>query len=437
MNHTRICQRVLLSLLLFSLLSAGCQAFSFPGSGPGKVMQSQARRNMRPDVSPAELDELVAGNSAFALDFYQAVRSQPGNLFFSPYSLSIALGMTYAGAKDLTEQEMARTLHFTLPQERLHPAFNALDLQMAGRGQEAKGDEQPFTLHIVNALWGQQDFPFLPQFLDGLARDYGAGLRLLDFKVGADNARQAINGWVSRETQDKIKDLIPPGGVDTYTRLVLVNAIYFKADWQFPFEKINTRDAPFTLLDGSQVSVPLMSFERAREIPYLAGQGFQAAELPYLGGASSMVLLVPDAGNFAEFEASLDAGKVREVIDALETQPVMVLLPKFQFDTPFALKDVLMQMGMPAAFDEQQADFSGMDGQRDLYIGDVFHKAFVAVDEKGTEAAAASAVVMREVSAAINPVQVVLNVDRPFIFLIRDKSTGAILFVGRVLHPGK
>jgi serpin B len=435
MNPVRWLPRVIPGLVLIGALLAGCQILPLPGQTPGKILQSQARRETNPDVSPAEFEQLVAGNNAFAFDFYQAVRQQPGNLFFSPHSLSTALAMTYAGARGDTAQQMSDTLHFNLTQERLHPAFNALDLQLSGRGGAAQGEQQPFTLHIVNSLWGQQDFSFLPEFLDSLARNYGAGLRLLDFKSGAESARKKINNWVSRETQDKIKDLIPPGGVDEYSRLVLVNAIYFKADWLIPFDKISSHNRPFTLLDGAQINVPVMSFERATDIPYISGQGFQAAELPYAGDTISMVLFVPDAGNFAPFEAGLDASQVQAALQALETRPVMLLLPKFQFETPFALKDVLSEMGMPAAFDDQQADFSGMDGKHDLYIGNVFHKAFISVDEKGTEAAAASAVEMKEKMAFLNPEQITLNIDRPFIFLIQDKSTGAILFVGRVLDP--
>jgi serpin B len=435
MSRVRMIPLILSSLVLAGFLMAGCQVLPQLERAPGKVLQSKARRDMHPEVSPLELDELVAGNNAFAFDFYRAVRADQGNLFFSPHSLSVALAMTYAGARNATAQEMALTLHYTLPQDRLHPAFNALDLGLASLAQEAKGKEQPFVLHIVNALWGQQDFSFLPEFLDGLARHYGAGMRLLDFKTEAGNSRQAINGWVSRETQEKVNDLIPQGGVDEDTRLVLVNAIYFKADWLFPFDANNTREAPFTRLDGAQVNAPAMSFERAREVPYMAGQGFQAAELPYVGDTISMLLLVPDAGNFDKFESGLEAAQVRDILAALQTRQVVVILPKFHFDTPFALKDVLVQMGMHSAFDDERADFSGMDGRLDLYIGNVFHKAFVAVDEKGTEAAAASAVVMKEVSAALNLNQIVLNVDRPFIFMIRDKSTGAILFVGRVLDP--
>jgi serpin B len=425
-----ICLLALLVPLAFSLV--GCGPLS--SDGGGKVLQSQKQRITSPVVPAADSRALADGNTDFAFDFYQAVRSQDGNLFFSPHSLSIALAMTYAGARGETAAQMAQVLHFNLPQENLHPAFNALDQELASRGAGASGKEQPFQLNIANSLWGQQDFSFLPEFLDGLALNYGAGLRLLDFAANADSARQEINKWVEDQTKEKIKDLIPQGGVDSFTRLVLANAIYFKADWLYPFEKNNTQPMPFTLLDGSQVDTPMMSFNHAVVLPYLAGDTFQVVELPYVGESVSMLILVPAPDNFENFEATLDGTKVRDILSGLQPEQVSVVLPKFSFDVRFDLKDTLAGMGMPVAFDPSQADFSGMDGKRDLYIGNVFHKAFVAVDEKGTEAAAASAVVM-ELSAAMPGRMLV--VDRPFIFLIRDQSTGSVLFVGRVLDPAK
>ena len=433
MNRFRFYSRlqiILIAAMIFSL--AGCSSLPSGQPASGKVLQSQLERQKSPDVSAEELQALVAGNSAFALDFYQATRSAPGNLFASPYSLSLALAMTYAGARGGTQAQMAQTLHFDLPQDRLHSAFNLLDLQLAEQA-EADKDQQAFQLSIANSLWGEQSYTFLPEFLDALALNYGAGLRLMDFMGSPEPSRQVINDWVYDQTMEKIKDLIPQGGIDSSTRLVLANAIYFKAYWLKPFSKNRTSDAPFTLLDGSQVSAPMMSYLGPESLGYVLGSGYQAVELPYVGDTASMVVIVPDQGNFEAFEAGFDSPQLAEILNALQPATVALQLPKFIFESSYGLKQTLEEMGMPVAFEAGQADFSGMDGTQDLYIGNVYHKAFVAVDEKGTEAAAASAVVVMEVSVIVDVIP--MTVDRPFIFLICDRQSGTILFLGRVVNP--
>ncbi|MDH7486987.1 MAG: serpin family protein [Anaerolineae bacterium] len=392
---------------------------------------SEKPRVVAPAVDAADLAAVVAGNSAFAFDLYQALREAEGNLFYSPYSISAALAMTYAGARGDTELQMADTLHFTLPQARLHPAFNGLDQMLAQRGKGAAGkDEQGFRLNIVNAIWGQKDYAFLAEFLDLLAENYGAGLRLLDFVRAPEEARLIINEWVSEQTEGRIKDLIPQGLIDELTRLVLTNAIYFNAAWAQPFQEELTADGPFYLLDGSQVTVPMM--RQTESFGYGEGQGYQAVELPYDGQELSMVILLPEKGNFEPFEAALSAEGVQAIVQGLQQRQVALTLPRFKFESAFALADTLAAMGMPDAFGDA-ADFSGMTGERDLFISEVIHKAFVAVDEAGTEAAAATAVIMKRLSMPEQPVEV--SVDRPFVFLIRDIETGAILFIGRVVNP--
>jgi serpin B len=406
------------------------------GTAGGDVLQSRLARVGNPDAAPTEVEELVAGNTAFALDLYKDFRTAPDNLFYSPYSISLALAMTYAGARGQTAEQMASSLHFTLPQEKLHPAFNALDLALASRSTGAAGSDknaQDFKLSIVNSLWGQKGWSFLQDYLDLLASNYGAGMRLVDYRSAAEQARQAINQWVAEQTQDKIKDLIAPGTLDPAATLVLVNAIYFKAGWEYPFSDSMTKKADFTLLDGSQVQAEMMSFDEANSLGYARGDNWQAAALPYQGGSSEMVVLLPDAGQFEEFEQGLDAGKLEQILAAIETKSVMVSMPKFGFTDEHLLRKSLSGLGMQLAFDDQQADFSGMDGKRDLVIDEVIHKAFVKVDEKGTEAAAATAVVMRATAMLLPEVE--LRVDRPFIFLIRDIPSGSILFIGRVLNP--
>jgi len=397
----------------------------------GELLMSDKPRETSPDVSEADLALLVEGNSAFAFQLYQALREEEGNLFYSPHSISVALAMTYAGARSQTAEQMAATVQFLLEQERLHPAFNWLDVELAQRGEGAEGkDGEGFRLNIVNAIWGQKDYSFLPAFLDVLAQNYGAGLRILDFTNETEKSRLAINQWVSDQTEGRIEDLIPQGAIDAWTRLVLTNAIYFNAAWEYPFDENVTADGPFYLLDGGQVTVPMM--KQAESFGYTDGEGFQAVELSYDGGELSMVILLPEVGHFQAFEEGLEAPQVDDIIGGLHVAHVTLAMPKFEFDSEFSLKDTLADMDMAIAF-SGAADFSGMTGASDLYISEVLHKAFVSLDEAGTEAAAATAVVMKETGMPTELVEV--TIDRPFIFLIRDIETGAILLVGRVINP--
>jgi serpin B len=421
--------------MFFALAVAASLLLSACGPRGGEMAASNLQRVTDPDAAPAELDELVAGDNAFAFDLYQTVRSSDGNLFYSPYSISLALAMTYAGARGETASQMAATLHFTLPDDRLHSVFNALDLDLARRPEQASDvdKDQRFELSIVNSLWGQTGWPFLPEYLDLLALNYGAGMRLVDYMTAPEEARLAINDWVSEQTKARIKDLVPQGLITPDTTLVLVNAIYFKAAWQYEFDNSQTKDGPFTLLDASQVSAPLMSLEHPASLGYASGEGWQAMILPYKGGMTEMVIIVPDEGWFTEFEASLSADRFDEILVGMEPKMVALTMPKFSFTSSYQLKDVLSGMGMPLAFDDQLADLSGIDGRRDLFIRDVVHKAFVAVDEAGTEAAASTAVIIAPTAMLMPDVE--LTIDRPFFFVIRDVPTGSILFVGRAVNP--
>jgi serpin B len=294
-------RRVILSVLaLVIVLSvAGCGETA---KGAEFVLSDKPRVTS-PDVITSDLSDLVGGNSAFAFDLYQALREEEGNLFYSPYSISLALAMTYAGARGETERQMADTLNFTLSQDQLHNAFNGLDLELAKRGEGAQGkDGEGFRLNIVNAIWGQRDYKFLGEFLDVLAENYGAGLRLLDFINAPEEARITINDWVSDQTEGRIEDLIPQGVIDALTRLVLTNAIYFNAAWLNPFDEDATADGRFYLLDGSDVTVPMM--RQTESFGYAEGEGYQAVELLYDGSELSMVILLPERGYFEEFEAS-------------------------------------------------------------------------------------------------------------------------------------
>jgi serpin B len=422
--------KALISILVVLLLLL--PVIACDQAAAGEVLKSDKERITSPDTNPSDQALLVEGNSAFAFELYQALREQEGNLFYSPYSISVALAMTYAGARGETAQQMADTLNFILEQDRLHPAFNWLDAELASRGEGAQGkDDVGFGLNVVNAIWGQKDYEFLSDFLDVLAENYGAGLRILDFANETEKSRLIINEWVSDQTEGRIKDLIPQGAVDALTRLVLTNAIYFNAAWEDPFDEDMTTDGPFYLLDGGQVIVPMM--KQTEAFGYTEGEGHQAIELQYDGNELSMVILLPEAGQFQAFEEGLQAERVDAIINDLQPTGVTLTMPKFEFDSEFSLTDTLAGMGMPIAF-SGDADFSGMTGNRGLFISDVVHKAFVSVDEAGTEAAAATAVIMPESGPPEPTVEV--TIDHPFIFLIRDIETGAILFVGRVLNPG-
>ncbi|NUQ39212.1 MAG: DUF333 domain-containing protein [Caldilineales bacterium] len=387
-----------------------------------------------PATSSADIAAVAAGNNAFALDLLQRLRSQnqDANLFYSPYSISLALAMTFAGAGGETAAEMAQALHFPLPQESLHPAFSGLAQALAQRAEVAIPDAEGFQLRIANALWGQQDYPFLPAYLDQLASNYGAGVQQVDFSADPEAARGEINDWVSDQTEQRIQDLLPAGSIDTLTRLVLANAIYFKAAWLFPFTPADPAGL-FTRLDGSSVATPMMS--TLAGLPYAAGEGVQAVELPYMGDEVAMTLFLPEDGAFDLFLDQVTPPQLAALMAAMTRQQVQITLPLFTYESSFSLKDALMALGMDAAFAPGRADFSGMAEGEELAISDVFHKAFVAVDEKGTEAAAATAVIVAATS--MPQIDVTLTIDRPFLFLIHDKPTGAILFAGVVLDPAQ
>jgi len=423
------------AVFLFVFLT-GCSAITdvMPGGSASQVLESKVPRAEASAAAGNDLEQLAAGNRAFALELYHRLEAKEGNLFYSPFSVSSALAMTYAGAEGKTAAEMAAVFHFLLEEDRLHPAFNVLDQYLEGLADQDIPDDmgEPFQLNIANAIWGQKDFHFESDFLDTLAANYGAGLRLLDYVGAPEESRVTINDWVSDQTKKRIQDLIPQGAITSDTRLVLSNAIYFKAAWMEPFEESLTEDGIFYDLSVKEIATPMMSLGSSASFLYYKGDGFQAVELPYVGGRVSMLVLVPDQGQFASFEESLNAEKLDQIIANLAYQSIFLNFPKFEFETEISLADILAEMGMPSAF-RDTADFSGMTGANDLFISDVFHKAFISVDEEGTEAAAATAVVMKLTAAPESPLR--LNVDRPFTFLIRDHQTNSILFMGRVVEP--
>lgn len=420
-------------IVLFSL--ALILFFTACTAKPGAQLEQKSNKphDPNPVVADEDLKTLAADNTTFAFDLYRQLKSdETGNFFYSPYSISQALAMTYAGAAGSTAQQMAAALHFGLQGAQLHPAFNKLALELASRSEikDVPADQQ-FRLNVANSIWGQQGQGFLPDFLDTLAVNYGAGLQTVDFTADPEGIRKNINDWVAQQTADKIKDLIPQGAIDTLTRMVLANAIYFNASWQDQFEKSQTRDGEFILQGQNVISVPMM--HQTESFGTMSGDGYRAVVLPYVGNQLSMMVIVPDYDQFADVESRLSPGFLDAILANLQFGKVKLGMPKFKIETSFELEGALTALGMPDAFDPERADFSAMDGKKDLYIGAVVHKAYVSMDENGTEAAAATAVIMEAMAMPVEPL--LFDVDRPFIFVIRDNPTGTILFVGRVTNP--
>ncbi len=397
--------------------------------GPPVAMAMSDTPRASADAPFGDVLDIASSMESFGTDLYAVVATGDGNVVFSPASIMTALAMTYAGARGVTAEEMAAVLHVDLDDPAFHAAMNALDLALESRSFKS-GDDR-VQLSIANSLWGQDGLAFEQPFLDTLAEDYGTGMRLVDFKAAAEKARVQINDWVASQTNDKITDLIPAGVLNDLTRLVLVNAVYLDATWALQFDPNDTSDGSFTTLAGTQVTVPMM--RQTSSFSYAKGDGWQAVQLPYSGNKLAMLLIVPDQGRFTDVEQELGSGLLSEAVAGLSPASVALTVPKFTFRTQAQLGSALKTLGMPTAFDPNSADFSGMTTEEQLLIDEVIHEAYIAVDEEGTEAAAATAVVMRATSAPM--VDVTFEIDRPFIFALRDTETGALLFLGRVTDP--
>ena len=391
------------------------------------VATSQATRAAG---STTEAAQAATAIDAFGFDYYRAVLTSGGNAVVSPASVVLALSMAQAGARGETASQMNAVLHAAAGAGGGN-GLNSLDQSLTGLSGTFKdlGDtDRQVTLRIANAPFAQRDLTLEQPFLDALASRYGAGLHLVDFKGDPSGSCSLINSWVSDQTEARIPRLLD--SLDSATRLVLVNAVYLKAPWLEPFDQSGTKSAPFTRADATQVSVPTMSADMT-EARYASGTGWQAVELPYVNPALALTIVVPN--DLAAFEKTLDASRFAQITGALESANVELTLPRFKIETKGDLAGTLAGMGMPLAFDADKADFSGITTQEPLYISKVIHQANISVDEKGTEASAATAVVMRAGAMPTGPVTV--HVDRPFIFALRDTTTGAVLFLGRVVDP--
>ena len=407
---------------------------------PNVTAPPHIARDFAPAASEAAVARLADGHRGFAFDLYRSLRSRPGNLIYSPYSLSLSFAMLAAGARGNTARQIADTLHFALPRGVLHPAVNALDLALrrdaAARVADAVPTGRAYQLAIANSLWSQTGSVMLPAFRDIMARHYGAGLQQVDFQSNPDGARRRINSWVREHTDGQVRELLAEGAVHSGTNLVLANAVAFEARWQDEFDESDTENRPFYLRGGAKVDAPTMRGDL--DIGYAARDGYQVVDLHYKGGAAAMTLLLPDSGEFERFERSLDADSVEEAIASVEDVTVDLFMPRFEFETTVPLTETLKEMGMADAFDPARADLSGINSvacpaPACQYVDVVSHKAIVSVNEEGTKAAAASGLGITLVSG--RPVLPEVRIDRPFVFLIRDVPTGTILFLGRVLDP--
>jgi serpin B len=403
-------------------------------SGPLFAEQPRSLATFRPNtIAMNQAIQAASSSNQFAFDLFQELKNRPGNLFVSPASISTALAMTYGGAASHTRQEMATVLHFGQDQ-KVHEGFATLLTLL-----NSTGDRNGYTLNTANRLWGAKSYPFEDAFLRLTRDQYRAELESIDFTI-AEQARQKINQWVESQTRNKIVDLIAPGVLEPDTRLVLVNAIYFQGGWSSEFEKSLTQEAPFHATATQQFNVPTM--QQTEGFAYTEDDAVQVLSMPYRGHELSMLVVLPKAiDGLSDVESKLTMGQFNRWTEGLRAErPVEVYLPKFAMRSQFQLSDTLRSMGMESAFSDR-ADFSAMSRSETLMLTKAIHQAFVDVDEQGTEAAAATAIIAAPTSALVEPVEppkpVVFRADHPFLFVIRDHRTDAILFLGRVTDPRK
>ena len=408
--------------VLFAGITTAAVLFLFPYE-PDQPPQAD-----NTDSTEQGIQDVVNANNQFAFDLYSELdKSEDGNIFYSPYSISAALAMTYEGAEGQTANEMKSVFHF--------PEDNILRPNFAAIYNDINKENENYELKTGNALWAQKDFPFLPEYMSRVENYYGGKVAMLDFVGETEKSRQTINSFIEEQTNDKIKDLIPVGSLDAMTRLVLTNAICFKGIWEWEFDKDDTHERDFKITATNTVKTSMMNMNpEEATFNYAETEDLQILELPYKGDKISMLILLPKE-NLDKIDSILTAEKLNEYKSQMkETELDSISLPKFEFDTKYFMNNALSSLGMPKAF-SGDADFSGMTGKKDLFISSVIHQAYIGVDEEGTEAAAATAVIMT-MGISLEP-RKIFNADHPFIFLIQEKNTGNILFLGRVVDPTK
>jgi len=417
-------KKVIFILVAVIVIVGGATFYYFKNQGPTPEPAPVADDK---GATPAGINSVISANNQFALDLYSELKKNEGNIFFSPYSISTALAMIYEGARGKTAEEIQSVFHFPTDSNLRRSSFAAIHNQL-------NKPDSKYKLSIANALWAQNDYKFLNDYLTTLQQYYAGKATNVDFKNSTEESRQTINKWVEDKTNQKIKDLFPQNSLDNMTRLVLTNAIYFKGTWVKQFEKNQTRDEDFRLSSVNTIKIPMMRrTDENAKFNYTETDNLQILEMPYEGDKLSMMVLLPKNDNLSSLESSLTSEKINDWKSKLREQRVDVFMPKFTFDTKYFLNETLAKMGMPTVF--TNADLSGMDGTLNLFIQKVIHQAFVDVNEEGTEAAAATGVSVGFKSMPQQ--QVVFRADHPFIFAIQDKDNGNILFLGRVANPKK
>lgn len=377
-------------------------------------------------ANPVDAAGVVSANNQFAFDLYAKYKSKEGNIFFSPYSISTALAMTYEGARGKTQEEIQAVFHFPIDDNARRNAFAEIYYEINKKDKD-------YTLSTANALWAEKDYQFLPEYFNLIDKYYGGKVTNLNFVREPEASRLTINNWVEEHTNNRIKDLISPGAISDLTRLILTNAVYFKGKWFKEFDPELTKEEDFKVTPGRSINVQMMNLS-TKGLSYFENDQLQILELPYEGEDLSMVILLPKSSDLKNLEESLTTEKLSEWRKGLYEREVKVYIPKFKFESKYFMAGDLTAMGMPTAFDPT-ADFSGMTGQKDLFISQVIHQAFVEVNEEGTEAAAATAVGMYLKAIAIPEDSKIFKADHPFIFIIEERKTGNILFLGRVNEP--
>ena len=432
MNRNAVSLLLLVSFVTLGCIAAGCT--DMPGTTPANTTPPAGEETPTHQPAAESVTSVTAGNNRFAADLYRQLASAPEstgkNLFFSPYSISSALAITYEGARGATADEIQSVLHLPANDTLRREGFAGLD---AGLNRA----DTNYTLRTANALWAEETYPFLPEYIETTRRWYSANVTNLDFVGDSDASRRTINRWVEERTEEKIRDLLPPGSINPMTTLVITNAIYFKGTWVMQFDPAGTTEEEFRVAPGKTVQVPMMHrTDEDAVYGYAETDRLQVLDMPYAHGSGNelaMLVLLPKEDNLTAAEAALDPETLADLRKSLVRERVRVVFPKFTLETEYRLPGTLAAMGMPTAF-SGDADLSGMDGTDNLLVSDVVHKAFVDVNEEGTEAAAATGVVVNIKSARPDTVPV-FRADHPFVFLITEKESGTILFAGRVANP--
>jgi len=421
-------QKILISTILVAIVAIIVGVFLLTASELSRrTSEPTPPRADDTGATPEDVSSVVNANNQFALDLYSELKDkEEGNIFFSPYSISTALAMTYEGARGKTAEEIQSVFHFPEGNSTRRSSVAAIYNQL--NKKDAK-----YKLHTANALWVQKDYQILKKYLDTIEKYYVGKAKNVDFKGATEEVRKTINRWVENKTNNKIKDLFPRGSLTPLTRLVLTNAIYFKGEWVKQFDKEVTREEKFRIAPNKTVKVPMMRrTDKEAKFNYAETKDLQILEMLYEGQELSMLVLLPKNNDLKSLEKLLTSEKLNQLKNELKEQRVDVYIPKFTFDSKYFLNENLQEMGMPLAFLPDAADFSGIDGTKDLFIQLVVHQAFVDVNEEGTEAAAATGIGLGITSI---PQIVVFRADHPFIFLIQERETGNILFIGRVVNP--